>query len=227
MKLKQQLQEVEALKKSFESISKVKAEQQNKMYVDMEEETKSLRKQLKDLEKPHKERIERARTSETTANNKANKLYYEIIELKKAIALEEATTSNKHSNDSFVAWCHLYGIECDEASFKKLLPNGIQVIKAKKTWANYNYWIAFKNLKLVGFSLRRIGEHRGDDTIPYSFIGSEKHIKIPSVNKWGNKVTSNATYTEWSKILGVKKASKLKTMIPSKELLKNRDWYNE
>jgi hypothetical protein len=184
------------------------------------EATEELEKQLEKARKPFQVLEKEYEEAREKASGKVWELQREIQDLHSKIAIRESVKAGSHSDDSFIAWCRLCDVECERALFKKPLANGIQVIKAQKDYADYDFWFAFRGTDLLGFSVRRRGEHRGDETTPYSYIGqTKKALEIKKKNRWGEIRPQYATFTEWMVELGtIKDTSKMAVLEPSKEM---------
>ena len=210
---------IEQLQKQIEDTKKLieqKNKERNDNYKEMKKVTNSLEKQLENIEKPFNEKRKQLEIE-------ANDLRYKTIpELREQIVKAESEQNQervmkegKYDVGTFKTFIEksllLHGYL--EITEKKTLDNGIQIFRVFDSY-NYTEWFAFYGLKCVGFSYRQVGRHRGDETIPFSFIGmikQNKELMIKKEGKYGgNPYPQRLNFTEWIAILRNKKESLLK-----------------
>ncbi len=212
MEKKEQLvKEREEIEKSIvTSNSKIKdlEKEEEKNGEDWGKAVEETEKKLKELSKPFKDKRDSISKQKSDTQNKVYELGRKSGNLGQKIKYNKALVSGEYDSKSFEARLNflserLYGAETSE---KKKLQNGIQIFRVFNKFS-YTEWFAFYGLKCVGFSYRRAGEHAGDTTIPFSYIyNTEKELKVKG--KYGNP--TNATFTEWKKILEGKDPKQLK-----------------
>lgn len=139
-------------------------------------------------------------------------------EIELAIKLEQVKThlkrEGKHNVDTFKGLLEGLGFRLYSQDIieKKPLENGVQIFRVFDE-SCYTSWFFFHKTELVGFSYRRAGEHRGDTTIPFSFLApcnnTNKIVKIKKKDNW-SAYEQSATFTEFCKVIGVKQVKNLK-----------------
>jgi len=199
--------------------------EEDKIYKQMEQNTASLRQQIVEEEKPFRAKLtELKKESEQCREFDSHITSFKIRDLQDKITLHGI---KEMSQESFAPFLRLKTMHPHKANFKKELDNGIKIFKAEQYDYNsgYQLWVAFYGMKVVAFSVRRKAEHRGDSTMPYTFMHTtEKELtqKKPSgyCAKWHQQpckecklCDSFANYTDLENVLkGVKDPSKLERL---------------
>ena len=213
MEIKEQLvKEKEVIEKSIETLdSKIKdlEKKEEKNGEEWEKAVEETKRKLEELSKPFRDKRNSISKQKSETQNKVYDLKNQLGKIGEKIKYQKAIINKEYDSESFEARLKFlserlsYGVEISE---KKKLPNGIQVFRIFDE-SNYTEWFAFYGLKCVGFSYRRAGQHAGDSTYPYSYIGNiKKELKVKG--KYGNPI--NATFTEWKKSIEQKDPTKLK-----------------
>ena len=193
-----------------------------------EDKLRPSRELIKEIQKPYDIKFRDSKNEITKLEEHISKCEEEIREIELKEKIEDSKKLGKYNPESFESFIKLNKLISNssylEIKEKKELPNGIQIFKVEDSY-NWDKWFAFLKFKCVGFSFRRKGQHRGDETIPFSYIGEiddKKEIRLEKENKkWGTTEMKNATFTDWKKKLEKLDPNKIKEInLKDKEVMK-------
>lgn len=227
MKQENRIKELEAKiakdKVSFAKLSKELEKLRSEMYDKIE----PYEKEIKKIEAKYEPLIH---VLDVKCNNLQDNVDWKIAEqikrLKDEINIRDARKNGVHTDITVRSLMSEIGKTYDDVIEKTSLPNGVKIFRVSENHC-YTMWLAFKGFDLVGLSYRRQGQHRGDSTYPYSYIGGLlKHNLLLRNVEYGR----NATFTQWSEMLKTVRliliplTPKVKKCIKEAESLDGYNW---